>query len=204
MLFTTPSGRELLGIGQKSGVFWTIDPDSGELVWKTIVGPGGYVGGHMFGAATDGVHIYVQTTNIEHHDVSLVDGTTTNGGYWSCLDAETGKIIWQTSDPSADLPLTGSIYIPNLGAGLGPGYLATPQGPLTLANGVVYAGSMDPDGHMYAMNSDTGEILWSFASGGSVNTAPTIINGVLYWGSGYRNGINNNKFFAFSIPNEDN
>lgn len=201
MLFKTPSGRELLGAGQKSGVFWALDPDNGSLVWSTVVGPGGKVGGHMFGAATDGKKIYVQTTNLEHHIVLLKDGVTVvNGGYWSALDAETGTILWQTPDPTSALPLQGGIFQPYMGAGLGPGFFAAPQGPLTLANSVVYAGSMDMEGHMYALDAETGEILWRYASGGSVNTAPTVINGVLYWGSGYRNGFDNDKFYAFSVP----
>ena len=73
------------------------------------------------------------------------------------------------------------------------------MGPITVANGVMYAGSMDPEGHMYAFNGATGEILWSFASGGSVMSAPSIVDGVLYWGSGYAIGFSNNKLYAFSL-----
>jgi hypothetical protein len=54
---------------------------------------------------------------------------------------------------------------------------------------------------MYALDAQTGRILWSFASGGSVIDGPSIVNGVLYWGSGYRRigGIGNNKLYAFSV-----
>lgn len=201
MLFTTPSGRELLGAGQKSGIFWCLDPDrEGELVWAKVVGPGSKSGGHMFGAATDGRRIFVQTTNLDHKETVLVDGTVVNGGFWSALDAETGEILWQTPDPASFLPLEGDINNPYIGTGLGPGFFGAPQGPLTLANGVVYAGSMDMEGHMYAMDAETGEILWSFASGGSVNAAPTVVDGTLYWGSGYRNGFSNDRLYAFSLP----
>ncbi len=201
MLFTTPSGRELLGAGQKSGIFWALDPDGeGEVVWATVVGPGSKSGGHMFGAATDGKRIFVQTTNLDHKETELVDGRVVNGGFWSALDAETGQILWQTPDPASFLPLTGNISNPYIGSGLGPGFFGAPQGPLTLANGLVYAGSMDREGHMYAMDAETGEILWSFESGGSVCAGPTVVNGNLYWGSGYRNGFSNNRFYAFSLP----
>ena len=201
MLFATPSGRELLGVGQKSGVFWVLDPDrGGDLVWATTVGPGSKSGGHMFGAATDGERIFVQTTNLDHLETELVDGTVVNGGFWSALNAETGEIIWQTPDPASFLPLEGNLGNPYIGTGLGPGFFGAPQGPITLANGVVYAGSMDMEGHMYAMDEATGEILWSFASGGSVAAAPTVVDGVLYWGSGYRSGFPNDRLYAFSLP----
>jgi polyvinyl alcohol dehydrogenase (cytochrome) len=60
-----------------------------------------------------------------------------------------------------------------------------------------------PGSNMHALDGATGEILWSFASGGSVNSAPAVVNGVVYWGSGYRRrglGFGNNKLYAFSVP----
>ena len=38
---------------------------------------------------------------------------------------------------------------------------------------------MDPEGHMYALDAETGEILWSCMSGGSVNLALSIVDGTL-------------------------
>ena len=35
--------RDLLGAGQKSGMYWALDPDTGEVVWGTQVGPSGGV-----------------------------------------------------------------------------------------------------------------------------------------------------------------
>ena len=88
-------------------------------------------------------------------------------------------MIWQTPDPVSG---------------------ATDQGSVSVANGVVYAGSTA--GSMYAFDAKTGKILWSFASGGSVIDGPSIVDGFVYWGSGYRNGTggNNNKLYAFTVP----
>src|SRR5258708_25575741 len=63
----------------------------------------------------------------------------------------------------------------------------------------MYAGSNS--GQMYALDTTTGKILWNFASGGSVIDGPSIVDGTLYWGSGYREiaGTGNNKVFAFSL-----
>jgi polyvinyl alcohol dehydrogenase (cytochrome) len=50
-------------------------------------------------------------------------------------------------------------------------------GFVTVANGVVYAGSAaGSGGNMYALDADTGAVLWSFASGGSVCSAPAVVN----------------------------
>ncbi len=197
--------KDLLGVGQKSGVFYALDPDaSGAIVWSTAVGPGAALGGVEFGSATDGKRIYVQNTNFDHIAYPLRAGAhageTVNGGTWAALDAGTGELLWQTPDPSSSRPLTGILLSAQYGAFKGPGFFAAAMGPITVANGVMYAGSMDPEGHMYAFDGATGAILWSFASGGSVMSAPSIVNGVLYWGSGYSIGFNNNKLYAFTLP----
>ncbi len=177
---------KLLGVGQKSGIYWALNPATGAVVWKTQVGPGSRQGGMLWGSATDGSRIYVSIGNGEHVPVTLVapSGTqpTTTGGLWAALDASTGKILWQTADPQGTLDL----------------------GALTVANGVVYAGSMAATGeNMYALDASTGTKKWAFASGGSVEAGAAVVDGVLYWGSGYKitavNG-SNNKFYAFGLP----
>ena len=50
-----------------------------------------------------------------------------------------------------------------------------------MANGVVHAGSLD--GHVYALNVADGMKLWSYPTGGPVNSALQVADGVLYVGS---------------------
>jgi len=185
-LFTTGTGstkRELLGAGQKSGQYWALDPDTGEVVWVTKAGPGGVLGGIIWGSAVDGERVYVANGNTAGLDWNLVGGATVNSGFWTALDAATGEIMWQTPDP--------------LGA--------VNQGPVTVANGVVFACSMDVGGHMYAMDAATGAVLWGFESGGSCNAGAAVVNGTVYWGSGYESlagflgSTGNNKLHAFEV-----
>ena len=170
----------VVGFGQKSGIYWALNADTGDIVWSTPVGPGGVVGGIEWGTATDGKRIYVAISNTGHLPYSLVpSGQQTNSGAWSALDVATGKIIWQTADPT---PATRD------------------RGSVSVANGVMYAGS--DAGQMYALDASTGTILWSFASGGTVIDGPSIADGVLYWGSGYARlglGKANNKVYAFAL-----
>jgi len=176
--------RDLVGIGQKSGIYWALNPDNGAIVWATIVGPGGTTGGIQWGTATDGTRIYVAITNSLHLPYTLANGgPTINWGSWAALDPQTGRILWQVPDPTP-------------GAG--------DPGAVSVANGVVYAGSYS--GAMHALDARTGAVLFTFASGGSVIDAPSIVAGNVYWGSGYRNiapGVGNNKVYAFTIPKAD-
>jgi polyvinyl alcohol dehydrogenase (cytochrome) len=169
----------IVGFGQKSGIYWALNPDNGNIIWSTPVGAGGSLGGIEWGTATDGKRIYVAIADNHHLPYTLISGQQITWGSWSALDVATGQILWQTADPTAGAIDTGSVSV---------------------ANGVMYAGSFS--GQMYAFDTTTGKILWDFASGGSVIDGPSIVDGVLYWGSGYRNippGIGNNKVYAFTL-----
>jgi polyvinyl alcohol dehydrogenase (cytochrome) len=125
------------------------------------------------------IRIYVAIGNNFHIPYTIKDGRTINYGSWAALDLK-GNILWQIPDPTQ-----GAIDI----------------GSVSVANGVMYAGSYS--GYMYAINAATGEILFSFNSGGSVIDGPSIVDGSVYWGSGYRKiapGIGNNKVYAFTLP----
>ncbi len=190
-LFTTTiNGKrtDVLGAGQKSGMYYALDPATGREIWATQAGPGGVLGGIEWGTSTDGKRIYAAITNGSHKTYTYTafagQKKTTSGGLWTALDPATGKILWQTADPQ------GSRYITD--------------GFVSSANGVVYAGSSG--GNFYAMDARTGQIKWTFRSGGAVWSGAAIVNGVVYWGSGYDTRErklpydgNNNKFYAFSL-----
>ncbi len=180
--YLSPLGlKTIIGAGQKSGLYYALDPDTGKELWRTQVGPGSSLGGIEWGSATDGTRIYVAISNL--YGIPYAGGSA---GSWSALDPATGKILWQTADPNGSIDL----------------------GPVTTANGVVYAASMAGAASaptMFALNASNGNPLWSFASGASVNAGAVISNGTVYWGSGYTHlpipGFtgNNNTFYAFSL-----
>ncbi len=169
----------IVGFGQKSGTYWALDPDTGAIVWDKSMGPGGPFGGIQWGTASDGTNIYIASSNSNLKPYKLISREKVTWGFWSAVNAANGNILWQVADPT-------------------PGTID--QGALSVANGIVYAGSFDSAGHVYALNSATGQILWSYASGGSVIDGPSIVSGNLFWGSGYRraSGTGNNKVYDFT------
>jgi polyvinyl alcohol dehydrogenase (cytochrome) len=178
--------RQLVGIGQKSGIYWALDPDTGEVVWSRLVGPPSALGGIMWGSATDGDRVYVAISNYRRTPHTLQpSGVTHNGGTWSALNAATGEIIWQT--PSTGAPPNGAF------------------GAVTLANGVLFGAAMSPTGeNMFAFNAATGAKLWGFAAAGSVNAGASVVNGTVFWGAGYSRmatggATGAKKMYAFSI-----
>src|SRR4029079_19035209 len=121
--------RDVVGVGEKSGVYVVLDAKTGEFVWNTLVGPGGDQGGFEWGTAYDGDRIYTQITNQDNTPYQLTQNGVTSGpfvtgGSWAALDPDTGKIIWQTGDPVGAYDLA----------------------PVSSANAVVYASSMPQTG----------------------------------------------------------
>ncbi len=111
MLLTTCKAglgcKQLLVAGQKSGIVWALRPDTGAVDWWTQAGPGGVIGGMMWGSATDGQRVYAATNNYFHLPLDLVamkavpnqPGAATppasaNGGALITMDAWTGATLW--------------------------------------------------------------------------------------------------------------
>ena len=65
---TTIKGKrtDVLGAGQKSGMYYALDPATGKEIWATQAGPGGVLGGIEWGTSSDGERIYAAITNGSH------------------------------------------------------------------------------------------------------------------------------------------
>nr|WET52740.1 oxidoreductase 12 [Callicarpa americana] len=190
MLLTIISKGRLRDVAvavQKSGFAWALDRDNGDIVWFTKAGPGALEGGGVWGAATDGIRVYTNIVNGNRLPFTLKPSTqTTTAGGWVAMDANTGKILWTTANPSNE----------------------TSHGPVTIVNGVLFAGSEAPSGPVYAMDAQTGAIIWTFNTGATVYGGASASYGCIYIGHGYSIGLarfhptwNSGKYlFAFCIP----
>jgi polyvinyl alcohol dehydrogenase (cytochrome) len=174
--------RDAVGIGEKSGIYWAFDAMTGEVIWHTLIGPYSEPGGVTWGAADDGRRIYVTLTNADHTPYRLASGKIAEGGFWTALDPATGKIIWQTAEPTGALVYAAPV----------------------VANGVLYVASLVAKGdQMFALDPQTGSILWRFAAGGSVGAHPAVADGAVFWGSGFPalfpGSATSHKVYAFSV-----
>jgi polyvinyl alcohol dehydrogenase (cytochrome) len=195
-LFQAPVGGvtiDVVGAGQKSGMYWAVDPDTGTPLWKTQVGPGGHLGGIQWGTAVDGTRVYVGVNDETGSKYKLGGsgseaGTTVTTGSWAALDPGTGETLWQIPDPALSAPLNQ----------------VSVNGPIVVVNGVLFAGSMDSNGTMFAFDASSGATLWSFQSGATVYGGPAVVGGVVYWGNGYPSGrlgfgTPGHTLFAFAV-----
>jgi len=160
VLATTRPGKQLLLVGQKSGVVYALDPDrGGKLVWETRVGQGGSMGGVLGGFSVVDGTAYVAVSD------STAKSPNVPGGLVA-LDVATGRPIWRT--PAPDVTCSwGSDACSR----------AQPSSVAAIP-GLVFSGSSD--GHMRAYRMKDGSIAWDFDTGREFNA----VNGVKGAGGG--------------------
>ncbi len=192
-ILKTVGGKDLLIVGQKSGVVHALDPGQlGKVVWQTRIGHGGALGGIEWGSAADDENFYVALSDFNGRKPE------TGGGMFA-LRLASGEKIWNTPAPKP----------PCLGR---PGCSAAQMAAVTLIPGVAFSGSMD--GHLRAYETGGGAIIWDYdtlrdfettngvkARGGSLNAGgAAVVGGMLYVNSGYGalGGMPGNVLLAFA------
>jgi polyvinyl alcohol dehydrogenase (cytochrome) len=192
ILIDLDGGRRMLLAGQKSGVVWGFDPDQqGKVMWQTRIGKGGPGGGIQWGIAYSPADklVFVPRSDANREDPIA-------GGGLFALNAETGKVVWNTPPPTPSC--VGQR-----------GCSGAQRSPPTVIDGVVFSPSMD--GHIRAFRITNGEVIWDFDAvkdyttangipgrGGSFSsTGAVIVDGMLYVNSGY-SSMPGNVLLAFS------
>jgi polyvinyl alcohol dehydrogenase (cytochrome) len=193
VLATAGNGRRVLIVGQKSGMLYGLDPQTGAYLWKTQVGDGGVLGGIEWGFAVDSTRAYVSLS-------SAFEKKPGEAGGIAAVDIADGTIKWRTP-PAADT-CRGR-------AGCSTGQPAA----VTAIPGMVFSASLD--GHLRGYEAETGQVIFDTdtahgfptingvnASGGSMNgPGSTVVNGTLYVSSGYGSlgFMPGNVLLAFSV-----
>ena len=191
VLTRAPDGRDIIVIGQKSGIGWALDPDrEGEVLWQYRAGRGGLLGGMEWGSATDGEQAYFPVSDLF---------TPAPGGLHA-VSLATGERVWYAPPP---VPVCAA----------GPGCNGAQPGAVTVIPGVVFSGSYD--GGIRAYSTRDGSVIWMYdtnrdfetangvgARGGSISAGgPTVAGGLLLVPSGYGGfgGRPGNVLLAFGV-----
>ncbi|MEM9169370.1 MAG: PQQ-binding-like beta-propeller repeat protein [Pseudomonadota bacterium] len=183
LIVPTSEEEDILVVGQKSGVAYGIDIDTGDLLWNRRLGHGGTQGGVHFGMAADGARVYVPINDMKDTRDARVYNAAQYGAGVHAIDARSGDVLWRNV---ADDVCAGREYCD-------PGVSAA----VTAVPGALIAGHLD--GRLRAYDAESGAVLWSFdttqpiatisgetASGGSMSgPGPAVANGYLVANSGY-------------------
>ncbi|MBA4747377.1 MAG: PQQ-binding-like beta-propeller repeat protein [Sphingopyxis sp.] len=179
ILAQTVQGDVLLA-GQKSGLVFGIDPESGKILWQRRAGAGGFNGGIHWGMASDGPRLFVGIADTPGGKAPV--GPRRPGVH--AFASATGKPIWSVIEPQT---------CPERAFKCETAFSA----PVTLAGAILLGGTHN--GLIRAYAADTGRLLWSYdtirdfitvngvkARGGSIDSAgPVVAGGYLIVNSGY-------------------
>jgi polyvinyl alcohol dehydrogenase (cytochrome) len=191
MLASISNGRDLIVIGQKSGLAFAMDPDDrGRIVWQYRAGQGGVLGGIEWGSAVDGDFAYFAVSDMTH----------AQPGGLHAVRAGTGERAWFAPPPPPACER-------------GRGCTAAQPAAVTAIPGAVLSGSND--GVLRAYAASNGTVLWQFdtnrefstvngvpANGASMSgPGPVIAGGMMFVSSGYGafGGRPGNVLLAFGL-----
>ncbi len=225
ILFDLPNGKQIIVSGNKSGIAYGMDADTGKTLWATRLASGSQEGGIMWGIAADEARVYMPAA-----DTMVIKDTylrPQGKQIWgvsnpppprpgvSALDPATGRVLWHRATPKAPCKFYGD----RTGRDNVPGVcLNASSAAVSVIPGVVFSGSLD--GWLRAYDARTGRTIWAHSTtaqtydttnrvkgqpGGSIDgPGPTIAGGMVYTWSGYNgasdtggNGVN--VLLAYSV-----
>jgi polyvinyl alcohol dehydrogenase (cytochrome) len=176
ILTAMPNRKDVIVIGQKSGVGYALDPDAeGEILWQYRAGEGSTLGGMEWGSAVDANNVYFPVS----------DMYASQPGGLHAVDLMTGQRAWFAPPvtPKCDEGTTGCS--------------AAQSAAITVIRGLIFSGAND--GVLRAYSAKDGSIFWEFNTNGEFKTVngvpakgasmigpgPVIAGGMLFVNSGY-------------------
>ena len=202
VLVTLANGRTLVIEGQESGRVTAVDPDKrGDVVWVAQAGDELAASNNGFGGAFDG-ELYFKPMPFSNQTGSM-----------AAIKAATGERVWETKIPKPEGCADSS---PSSGGSSKAQEIGCHSGNwagATAIAGAVFTGSRD--GVLRAYASKDGKIIWEYKTnrpydtvngisgkgGGLGGPGPTIVDGMLFIGSGYDilSGATGNVLLAFGV-----
>jgi polyvinyl alcohol dehydrogenase (cytochrome) len=177
--------RALVGAGQKSGMFYALDRETGDVVWsRKVSGGSALIGGVFNNGAFDGERIIVAGNNGTSSGAGSepsngasvpLGGANTTTSVLMAMSPADGSVLWERQLP------------------------AWVWAPITIANGV---GFVSADSDLQAFDIATGERITLIDTEGTIASGAAIWDGSVYFGSGlsYFGTTNGTKLYALKVP----
>lgn len=167
--------KDILTVGQKSGLLYGIAATNGEPLWSTVTNPGSFQGGLTWGIATDNERVYFTGVNAQGLPWALLpeNATVVHKGLWGAADAKDGKLLWEVAVPNDQ-------------------YTVAP--PTVVGDLVLYARLSNfgfpavGDGGLVVLDKATGTTLLDYPVQGAFRGGMAVQDGYILFGTGYKSG----------------
>lgn len=160
----TVGGRKVIGAGEKSGLYYVLDPNTGNILQGLPVAPGGMLGGLMPDSAVANGVVFANGADWP----APFDGGAPRGGSLTAIFGDASGVKWAFDEDGVPGNGHAGTVAPNLSG-------------VAVANGVVYFQSLN--GILYALDAGSGkELAWVLTEGQT--SGPAISHGQIYLGRG--------------------
>jgi len=173
-----------VGVGGKDGTYYVLNRATknpgGELVWQSRVVFGGSAGGFIGSTAFDGQRVYGATAFGELGNTNGVcdptdpRDTVLQEPAMHAFDPVAHTVPWETNGPQG-------------------------VGASSVTNDVVFAGEVEP-GALNAFDAQTGMLLTTIPTVGSVDSGAAIVGNSIYFGSGDSESGAGSAVHAYRLP----
>lgn len=174
-----PGGSDVIVVGQKSGILFQMDAETGNIVWATSAGPGGYGGGISWGMAVDHQHIFFTIGNTEAKAWKPDNITTITNSGFGAVTLSAGSPVWGIAAPGGG----GSFIAP------------------TLAGNILFTGnSGDPGpfttglGAVLALDATNGKLLFNYTLDAIFHGGISVYDCYVIFGSGYKGEVSGSLY----------
>lgn len=180
-----PQG-DVVVLGQKNGILYSLSAKTGTLLWSTLTSPDGYAGGLSWGVAADNSRVYFTAINFNNVTWQLEPSNKTiqNSAYGAASLA-TGKLLWETQTPDNNLAF-------------GPPSVVGDLVVVTRA-GQNNANSVNTKGGLIFLSQTTGEILGNIELDANSHSGVAAYGKKLFFGTGYSGFNGTGSLYVLSV-----
>jgi outer membrane protein assembly factor BamB len=163
---------DVVVLGQKNGVLYSLSAQTGELIWSTQATPDGVGGGLSWGVAADNSRVYFTAINSGNVTWQLLPSNSTiqNSAYGAASLA-TGKLLWETQTPDNNVAFGPPSVIGDLVA--------------VTRTGQNNPNSVNTKGGLIFLSQTTGEILADIELDANSHSGVAAYGKNLFVGTGY-------------------
>jgi outer membrane protein assembly factor BamB len=171
---STPSGRDIVVLGQKNGNLYALFAEQGNIAWSVSTSPDGTEGGLSWGIAADDANVYFTAINYNAHTFQLQPSNVSiNNSAYGAVSLVDGSFLWETQAP----------------------HQAIAFNPPTVVNDIVISGYTGVDdgsgnfdqttGALVALKKATGEIILDVTLDANFHGGIAVQDSHLFFGTGY-------------------
>lgn len=183
--------RDIVIVGQKSGLLYSMDATTGTIQWATTTSPTGPAAGLSWGVAADSSRAYFTAINSGRATWQLQpSGETVSNSAYGAADLATGELLWETPAPRGSIAFGPPTVVGDV--------------VLVARTGLIGPDAPDPDydrtrGGLVVLRRRSGEVVGDFELDANFHGGVAVQGEYVMFGTGYSNYNGTGSFHVMKV-----